>query len=166
MRPQFTNALRRGIIVDMSNYMIPTWDPLQIAKVGWNAKWQSYWFVVFKQGPFGETEIDEPEITFTMGVDDPWRKITNVGDLLIFTWGEIDWQTPDGLFATRGLRDDPIYDALYGGELEPQDGIDDFVMHAFDSQAITAANDAIRGHPEAPVALPAPLARKVPPPRS
>jgi hypothetical protein len=144
----------RAILVKMSSYMIPAWDPLQIGKVGWNGQWNSYWFEVFKLGPFGETDMDDPEITFTMGVDDPWRKISNVGDLLMFTWGEIEWQKPEGLYAIRGLRDDPIYEALHGGELEPQEGIEDFVMHAFDSQAITAANDAIRGHSEPPLPPP------------
>lgn len=149
-----------------TSYVIPAWDPLQVAKVGWRAEWGSYWFIVYRKGPFGETELEDPEISYTMGVDETWRKITNVGDLLIYTWGEIKWESPDGLYALRGLRDDPIFDALYESENTPQSGVDAFVVHAFDSRAITAANDATRGHAKPVAPVPKPLvgqaARPVP----
>lgn len=137
-----------------TSYVIPAWDPAQVAKVGWQAEWGSYWFVVYRKGPFGETELEDPEVSFTMGVNETWRKITNVGDLLIYTWGEIEWESPDGLYALRGLRDDPIFDALYESENTPQSGVEDLIVHAFDSRAITAANDVVRGHTKPPARLP------------
>lgn len=146
----------------MSVRVIPAWDPSQVAKVGWNGNWQSYWFCVYKRGPFGAVDVENAEVTYQMGVNDPFRKITNVGDLIMFTWGEIDWETPQGLHACRGLRDDPIFDAIYGGELEPSEGVDDFICHAFDSQAITEANDALRGHTMPTIPAPSRLQGKIP----
>lgn len=55
---------------------------------------------------------------------------------------------------------------IYGGEFVPKPAVDDFLVHAFDSQAITAANDSIRGHPKQPAAVPVALAthRAIPAP--
>lgn len=134
----------------MESYIVPAWPEGQIAKVGWSQDWSSYWFVVYRLGPFGETEVEDPDVTYTMGINDPFRRITNLGDLLMYSWGEIMWESPDGLYATRGLRDDPTFDALYGGELEAPADLEAFVIYALDSAAVKQANDAVRGHPLPP----------------
>jgi hypothetical protein len=139
-------------------YCVPTWDPKQVARVGWGAEFGSYWFIVYYRGPFGEVDVTDTEVTYTMGVDEPWRKITDVGQLLMFTWGEVNWETPEGLYAFRALRDDPIYESLYGPEALPQSGIDDFVEHALDPQAMIEAMDASRGHSLPVVPPPTPMA--------
>ncbi|MGI8457105.1 MAG: hypothetical protein ACR2LI_03180 [Propionibacteriaceae bacterium] len=138
-------------------YLVPAWAHNQVAKMGWNEERQSYWFVVYRLGPFGETEVSDPEVSYTIGVD-RGVQITNVGQLIMYTWAEIDWATPDGLYAIRGLRDDPIFEALYGGPIDPEEGVEDFICHAFDSRAITAANDAVRGHSKLPEPVPTALA--------
>lgn len=138
----------------MQSYIVPAWAERQIAKVGWNQQWGSYWFVVYKLGPYGETAVADPDVTYTMGVNDPFRRITNLGDLLMYSWGEIMWESPQGLYATRALRDDPTFDALYGGELEAPADLEAFVIYALDSAAVKAANDAVRGHPLPPPPLP------------
>jgi hypothetical protein len=148
-------------------YLVPAVVPRNVAKIGWDPEFQSYWFIVYRKGPFGETEVEDPEVVFTMGVGGAIRQITNVGDLLNFTWEEIDWDSPDGLYAIRALRDDPIFDAVWGGEnrIGTITGMDDFICHAFDSQAITDANTALRGGVPEEVAPPTPgVAGK--PPRS
>lgn len=139
-------------------YVIPAWDPSFVAKVGWRHEWSSYWFVVYRRGPFGAVDVDDPEVSLTMGINDSFRKITNLGDLLIFSWGEVKWESAEGLHAIRLLRDDATFEALYGGELEPQDGIEDFLIHAWDSRALTAASEAAIGH-ERPAEPPTPMLR-------
>lgn len=138
----------------MESYVVPAWAEGQTAKVGWNAQWGSYWFVVYRLGPFGETDVDDPDVTYTMGINDPFRRISNLGDLLMYSWGEIMWESPHGLYATRALRDDPTFDALYGGELEASADLEAFVIYALDSAAVKEANDAVRGHTLPPPARP------------
>ena len=143
-------------------YCVPAWDPRQVARVGWQPEWGSYWFVVYYRGPFGEVDVTDTEVTYTMGVTQPRRIITNVGELLMYTWGELNWETKEGLFAFRALRDDPIYESLYGPESLPQSGLDDFVEHALDARAFTEACDATRGYPLPTVPPPPPLAGQEP----
>lgn len=139
-------------------YLVPAVVPRNVATIGWDPEFQSYWFIVYRKGPFGETEVEDPEVVFTMGVEGAIRRITNVGDLLNLSWEEIDWDSPDGLYAIRALRDDPIFDAVWDGEsrIGTITGMDDFICHAFDSQAITDAATALNGGESEPVAPPTP----------
>lgn len=92
-------------------YDVPAFLPGLKARVGWHGHWGSYWFEMIRVSIppelAGFRDISVGDMYFTGGT--PIEPITNLFDLLWWTWEEIDWQA--AVRALRWLRDDPSLEA-------------------------------------------------------
>lgn len=125
----------------MASYPVPTWNPAHTAQVGWSTVRGSFWFIIFRS-PLGEN-LSNDDVVLSMGYNDPLCKITNVGELLIYSWSELDWNNEAGLYAARGVRDDAVWSPIRAGRIKPRADLIDFATEAFDPEAIAAFDDEV-----------------------
>lgn len=132
----------------MSTYIVPTWNPAQVSKVGWYANDNSYWFIVHDRDEFGGVDLPDSAVdaVHLSGGLDPAEPIRSVGELVQESWGEINWNTEVGFDAITCLRDDPTYDYLENSGVHFQQGVQAFLSDALDARRVTAWQRA-RGQP-------------------